>query len=133
MQIIPCRRTDKLSVCISKQTFRLSLHNNFFDIIFSSRPFFLLLCATAQSVPEPHHSRGFWITHKDAADPDRTPLDELSARPRDLYLTTHNNHNRQTSMPSVRFEPTISACDRPQTPHLPSRGHWDRRSITLQN
>jgi len=45
----------------------------------------------------------------------RTPLDEWSARRRDLYLTTHNTHNRQTSMPRVRFEPTISASERPQT------------------
>ena len=44
-----------------------------------------------------------------------TPLDEWSARRRDLYLTTHNTHNRQTSMTPVRFEPTISACERPQT------------------
>ena len=29
----------------------------------------------------------------------RTHLDEWSARRRDLYLTTHNTHNRQTSMP----------------------------------
>jgi len=28
----------------------------------------------------------------------RTPLDEWSARRRDLYLTTHNTHNRQISM-----------------------------------
>jgi hypothetical protein len=27
----------------------------------------------------------------------RTHLDDWSARRRDLYLTTHNNHNRQTS------------------------------------
>jgi len=45
----------------------------------------------------------------------RTLLDEWSARRRDLYLTTHNAHNRQTSMPPVRFEPTISAGERPQT------------------
>jgi hypothetical protein len=36
-------------------------------------------------------------------------------RTRDLYLTAHNNHNRQTSMPLVGFEPTISAGKRPQT------------------
>ena len=29
----------------------------------------------------------------------RTPLNEWSVRHRDLYLTTHNNHNRQISMP----------------------------------
>ena len=45
----------------------------------------------------------------------RTPLDEWSARRRDLYLTTHNTHNRQVSMPPVGFEPTISAGERPQT------------------
>jgi len=39
----------------------------------------------------------------------RTPLDELSARRRDLYLTTHDTHNRQISMPPVGFELTISA------------------------
>jgi len=43
----------------------------------------------------------------------RTPLDEWSARRRDLYLTTHNTHDRQTSMPPVVFEPTISAGERP--------------------
>jgi hypothetical protein len=29
----------------------------------------------------------------------KTPLGEWSASRRDLYLTTHNTHNRQTSMP----------------------------------
>ena len=38
----------------------------------------------------------------------RTPLGEWSARRRDLYLTTHDTHNRQISMPPVGFEPTIS-------------------------
>ena len=45
----------------------------------------------------------------------RTPLGEWSARRRDLYLTTHNTHNGQTSMLAVGFEPTISAGERPQT------------------
>ena len=41
----------------------------------------------------------------------RTPLDERSARRRDLYLTTHDTHNRQISMSPVGFKPTI--CLRP--------------------
>ena len=45
----------------------------------------------------------------------RTPLDEWPARRRDLYLTTHNTHNRQISMPPVGFETTISAGERQQT------------------
>jgi len=39
----------------------------------------------------------------------RNPLDERSARRRDLYLTTHNTHNRQIFMPPAGFKPTISA------------------------
>ena len=45
----------------------------------------------------------------------RIPLEEWSARRRDLYLTTHDTYNRQTSMPPVGFEPTISEGERPQT------------------
>ena len=48
----------------------------------------------------------------------RTPLDEWSARRRDLYLTTHDTHNRQISMPPVGLEPKISAGERPQAAHL---------------
>ena len=44
----------------------------------------------------------------------RTRLDERSARRKDLYTTIHNTHNRQTSMPRVVIEPTISAVERPQ-------------------
>ena len=48
----------------------------------------------------------------------RTPLDEWAARRRDLYLATHDTHNRQISMPPVGFEPTISAGERPVATHL---------------
>ena len=45
----------------------------------------------------------------------KTPLDEWSARRRDLYLATHNTHNRQTSMPPAGYEHTISAGELRQT------------------
>ena len=48
----------------------------------------------------------------------RTPLDEWSARRRDLYLTTHDTHNRQISMPPVGFEPKTSAGERPAAARL---------------
>ena len=54
----------------------------------------------------------FHNTHNDA--PQSVGLLWTSRR-RDLRLTTHNTHNRQTSMPPVGFEPTISAGERPQT------------------
>jgi hypothetical protein len=44
----------------------------------------------------------------------RSPLDEWSARRRDLYLTT-KTHNRQTFMSPVGLKPTVSAVERPQT------------------
>jgi hypothetical protein len=57
-------------------------------------------------------SRGFVITQR-RATVGRTLLDELSARRRDLYLTTHNIHNRQTSMLPVGLKPTIAVGERP--------------------
>ena len=39
----------------------------------------------------------------------------ISSSQRLLPDNTHNTHNRQTSMPPVGFEPTISAGERPQT------------------
>jgi hypothetical protein len=45
----------------------------------------------------------------------RTPLDEWSTHPKDLYLTTSNTHKRKTSMPPVGFESTILAGERPLT------------------
>ena len=49
-----------------------------------------------------------FLDHTRRTTVGRTPLDERSARRRDLYLTTHDTHNRQTSMPPAGFEPTIS-------------------------
>jgi len=49
------------------------------------------------------------------------------ARRRDFYLTTHNTHNRQTSMWDVGFEPTIPASERTQTYVL------DRAAIETSN
>ena len=78
---------------------------------------FFLQWRNSPSWPRPPHCRGFTITLRHTTL-GRTPLDERSARRRDLYLTTHNTHNRQTSMPPAGFEPKISASERPQTDAL---------------
>jgi len=44
-----------------------------------------------------------------------TPLDEWSARRRDLYLTKHNIHKRQTFMNTAGFESTIPESERLHT------------------
>jgi hypothetical protein len=75
--------------------------------------FFYLRCATAPSVPGYHHCSGFTITLRHTTL-GRTPLNEWSARRRDLYLTTHNTHKRHTSMSPAGFKPTVPASKRPQ-------------------
>jgi len=42
------------------------------------------------------------------------PLDERSARRKDLYLATHNTPKGQTSMPPAEFESAIPASERTQ-------------------
>jgi hypothetical protein len=70
--------------------------------------------ATALSVPRHRQCRRFTITQTHTTL-GRTPLEEGSARRRDLYLTTHNTHKRQTSMHPAGLEPTIPASELPQT------------------
>jgi hypothetical protein len=64
--------------------------------------YFFFNGSTAPWGPRPPHYQGFTITLRHTTL-GRTPLDEWSARRIDLYLTTHNTHNRQTSMPPVFF------------------------------
>jgi len=56
----------------------------------------------------------------------RTPLDEWSARCRDLYLITHNTHNRQHSHAPgeirTHYLSRRAAADLRLRPH----SHWDR-------
>ena len=59
----------------------------------------------------------------------RTPLDELSARRRYLYQTTHNTHNIQTSMALAVIEPATPESERPQT-HALGYGYTGARNVT---
>ena len=58
------------------------------------------------------HFWGFTITLRHTTL-GRIPLDKWPARRRDLYLTTHTTHKRQTSMPPAGFESVIPASERP--------------------
>jgi len=60
----------------------------------------------------------------------RNPLDEWSARRRDLYLTTHDIHNRQISMTPVDSNPRFSRQASADL-HLRRRGHWDQHILYL--
>ena len=54
----------------------------------------------------------------------RTPLDGWLVRRRDIYLTTHTTHNRQTFIPQVGFELATSAGERPLGPAYPLFSCW---------
>jgi hypothetical protein len=78
--------------------------------------------------PQPSYYRGFTITLRHTTG-GRIPLDEWSDRHRDLYLTTHNTQNTQTSMPPAGFEPTIPASKRRQTHPLDARTLGSTRQL----
>jgi hypothetical protein len=74
---------------------------------------------TAPSEPGSLRYRGFTVTLK-RTKIGRNPLDEWSARLRDLYPKKHNTHSGQTCMPPAGFEPAFPASKRPQNHALDS-------------
>jgi len=62
----------------------------------------------------------------------RTPLEKWSARRRDLYLTTHNTHNRQTSMPPGGFRTHNLSRRAAADLRLRPRGHWNWSATVLR-
>ena len=97
--------------CFVAHVFRRVRDSQIDHILFT----FFFCGAATQRGAWPPRSWGFLDHTQRRTTVGRTALDEWSARHRDLYLTTHNTHNRQTSMPPVGFELTISAGERPQT------------------
>jgi hypothetical protein len=57
-----------------------------------------------------------------------TPLDEWSARRRDLYVTTHNTHKRQTSMTPEEIRTRNPTKPAAADPRLRQRDHWELSS-----
>ena len=77
----------------------------------------------------PHYG-GFRITFRHSK-PGRTPLDEVLAHCKDLHLTTHNTHKRQTSMPPAGFEPVIPASELRQTHALDRAASHTRMQLKI--
>ena len=104
-----------LTLQFDKHKFRTHFHN-ILKHTHNIYIFFLWRCDTTRHITSSFlrfldHTH----THTRRTTVGTTPLDKRSARRRDLYLTAHNTHNRQISMPLVEFEPTISTGVRPQT------------------
>ena len=78
-------------------------------------------------------SRTRLLDHKHRrATVGRTPLNEWSARRRDLYLTRHNTHNRQ----HIHAPGGIRTHDRSRGAAVDLRlrpcGYWDRRGSNIR-
>ena len=76
-----------------------------------------ILISIPSMVQQPLVGQGLLIiqvSRSQTVTQNQTPLDDLSARSWDLYLTTHNTHNRQTFMFPTGFEPAIPPNERPQ-------------------
>jgi hypothetical protein len=79
---------------------------------------------TAPRGPRPPHCREFMIVLRHTTV-GRTAPDERSARRRDLYLTTYNTHNIQTSRPSGGIRTPNPSKRAATNIHLRPRGHWN--------
>jgi hypothetical protein len=84
--------------------------------------------------PHDHTQRHHTITlrhttrsHSDTPHSGRTPLDGWSPRRRELYLTRHNTHKGQTSMPPSGIRTHNPSKRAAAEPRLTPRGHWDRQ------
>ena len=87
---------------------------------------FFFCGAATQCGSWPTHSWGFLDHTRRRTTVGRTPLDKWSARRRDLYLTTHNTHNRQTSMPPGGIRTHDLSRRAAADLRLRPRGHRDR-------
>ena len=103
-KIFGSKREDLIGDC--RRLHKKELHDLCFFFTANNSPLVGQGLLTVQA------SRSNSVTHTTLG---RTPLDEWSARRRDLYLTTHDTHKRQPSMQPAGFEPTIPANERPQT------------------
>jgi hypothetical protein len=88
---------------------------------------FFSIGATAPGGSGPTHCRGFVIT--------LTYTHPHSVGRRDLYLTTHNTHKRQTATLPAGFEPTIPTSERTQTHALDraATGIGERTPLNMKN
>ena len=104
------------------------LHYHLHQAVHCRRSNSLPHCRRAHGEPGPPHYRGSTITLR-YYTLGGISLDGWSDRRRYRYVTTHNTHKRQTSMPPAGYERTIPASEQPHT-HvlLRTRGHWDRHS-----
>jgi hypothetical protein len=84
----------------------------FIKMFISLSSFFLRRCVPTRSMASSFFSFPDHTQRRPRVG--KTPLDERSARGQDLYLTTHNIHDRQNSVPPTGFDLKSQQGGRPQ-------------------
>jgi hypothetical protein len=119
----PIDRTLELSLFPpGGRCFQGNNNNYYYYCYYYEAYLFIFNGVTALSGLGPPHYRGFTITLRHTTL-GRTPLDERSARHRDLYLTTQNTHKWHSCPGGIRTRNPSkqTAAD----PRVRPRGHWD--------
>jgi len=80
--------------------------------LYNENNFFMARLLAGQGLPIFEAWRSGSVRHTKVG---RIPLDEWSTRSKDLYLTSHSTHKRQTLLPPAGFELTFPTNERPQT------------------
>jgi hypothetical protein len=108
----------------SHQNYNCKLHTQYFICLFSR------LCGQSRAMA---FSFTRFLDHTQRrATVSRSPLDEWSARRRDLYLRTHNTHNRETDMPPSGIRTNDLSRRTAADLHFRPRGHWDRPVLYMK-
>ena len=106
------------------QSFRISLYFIFRFIIIS----FLWFDSPSGPRPSPWGYTST-LSHTTLG---RAPLEELQARRIDVYLTTQNTHNRQTSILSAGFELAVPTSELLKTDVLTRAANYNLRNSKSQ-
>jgi len=114
--IVEWLRMDRIKQPFNRRPAGMQMHLFIYCLLICFFVFFLFVCFWRNG-PQWARSSSFmrFLDHTQRRTTvGRTSLGEWSARRIDHYLTTHNAHSRQTSMPPVGFEPTTPAGERSQ-------------------
>ena len=138
-----CRMIKQLVVCIESchywkyiKLFGIKgpkIIGSIFKSIVLKIPASFLFCVRAPQWAKAYSFTRFLDHTQRRTTVGRTPLDEWSALRRDLYLTTHDTHNRQIYMPPAWIRTHNLSRRVASDLRLRPRGHWDRLLSALDD
>jgi hypothetical protein len=121
LKLLSPRQLDAWDLCMPELVVHLNKSNVSVNTWYTVIIFY---CTTVSSGPQLPHYLGFMITLKHTTL-TTTLMDECSVQHRDLYLTTHNIHNRQAPMPPSGIQTRKPSKRAAVDPHFRPCSHWD--------